>query len=271
MDLGFYAGQVVVVTGAGAGIGREMAVRLGRAGAKAVLVDVDEGRVGEVAGEIRDASGRALAMVADAADPDRMNEVAGETVREFGGVDVLINNAGRLFYGGVAESDMADFETAMRANFGAAVASTRAFLPHIVKSERGRIANLSSAYGLIGLAGAAPYTAAKFAVRGFTESLRSELRTHPNVAVSCVYPGGVKTGIAWSALAAAGIDARRAAERFDRQVARTQPGRAAEIILNGIARGHSRVLIGADAILADAVARVAGGQYERLLRLVIRG
>ncbi|MEC3916071.1 SDR family NAD(P)-dependent oxidoreductase [Nocardia sp. CDC160] len=271
MDLGFYAGQVVVVTGAGAGIGREMAVRLGRAGAKTVLVDIQEEKLGEVAAEIRNAGGQALAMVADAAEQERMNEVAGETLREFGGADVLINNAGRLFYGGVAESEMADFDAVMRANFGAAVASTKAFLPHIVKSERGRIANLSSAYGLIGLGGAAPYTAAKFAVRGFTESLRSELRDRPNVAVSCVYPGGVKTGIAWSALAAAGVDAQRAAERFDRQVARTQPGRAAEVILNGVAQGRARVLIGADAILADTVARVAGGRYEGLIRLVIRG
>lgn len=271
MDRSFYAGRVAVVTGAGAGIGRELAVRLGREGASVVLLDTNEGALGETAGMVRGGDGEVVGMVADVADPERMGEVAAEVVGRLGGVDVLINNAGKLFYGGVAESEPGDFEAVMRANFGATVVSTKAFLPYVVKSPAGRIANLSSAYGLIGLGGSAPYTAAKFAIRGFTESLRSELRGQPNVAVSCVFPGGVKTGIAWSALAAAGVDAERAAQRFDRYVARTDPDVAAQVILRGVARGKSRVLIGPDAILAEVAARVAGGQYEKLIRLVIRG
>ncbi|WP_459957595.1 SDR family NAD(P)-dependent oxidoreductase [Nocardia sp. IFM 10818] len=271
MDRSFYAGGIAVVTGAGAGIGRELAVRLARAGASVALVDIDGEALGEAVEEVRRGGGEGVGLVADAADAARMGEVAGEVGGRFGGVDFLINNAGRLYYGGVAESAPADFDAVMRANFGATVASTKAFLPAVVQSSRGRIANLSSAYGLIGLSGAAPYTAAKFAIRGFTESLRSELREHPQVAVTCVYPGGVKTGIAWSALSAAGVDAHRAAVRFDRHVARTHPEQAARIILRGIAQGRSRVLIGPDAILADTAARMAGGQYERLIRLVIRG
>nr|WP_162958739.1 SDR family NAD(P)-dependent oxidoreductase [Nocardia yunnanensis] len=244
---------------------------LGEAGALVGAVDVDGVGLGETVERVRGRGGRVLGVVGDAADSERMREVSAEVVGAFGGVDVLINNAGRLFYGGVGESEVEDFEVVMRANLGAAVASTKAFLPYVVESSGGRIANISSAYGLIGVGGAAPYTAAKFAVRGFSESLRSELRGRPNVAVSCVYPGGVKTGIAWSALAAAGVDARKAAERFDRVVARTEPRVAARVVLNGVARGRSRVLIGADAVLADAVARLAGGQYEKLIRLVVRG
>ncbi|MTE16246.1 SDR family NAD(P)-dependent oxidoreductase [Nocardia aurantiaca] len=271
MEHSFYAGRVAVVTGAGAGIGRELAVRLAGAGGSLGLVDVDGERLAETVEELQGRGAKVVGVVADAADVERMGEVADEVVGRLGGVDVLINNAGRLFYGGVLESGPGDFDAVMRANFGATVVTTKAFLPYVVKSPQGRIANLSSAYGLIGLAGAAPYTAAKFAVRGFTESLRSELRGQPNVAVSCVFPGGVKTGIAWSALAAAGVDADRAAERFDRHVARTDPGAAARVILRGIERGQSRVLIGPDAILAEVAARVAGGQYERLIRLVVRG
>ncbi|WP_040803917.1 SDR family NAD(P)-dependent oxidoreductase [Nocardia concava] len=269
MSSGFYAKRVVVVTGAGAGIGREMALLLGEAGASVVAVDIDEVTLNGTVGMVRGAE--ALGIVADVADADRMKEVAGEVVERFGGVDVLINNAGKLFYGGVAQSEPEDFEAVMRANFGAAVASTKAFLSYVVKSDQGRIANLSSAYGLIGVGGAAPYTAAKFAVRGFSESLRSELRGQANVAVSCVFPGGVRTGIARSALAAAGVNAELAAERFEKVVARTDPGAAARVILNGVARGKSRVLIGPDAILAEVAARLAGGQYERLIRLMIRG
>ncbi|GAB2510488.1 SDR family NAD(P)-dependent oxidoreductase [Nocardia heshunensis] len=271
MNHGFYAGRVVVVTGAGAGIGRELAVLLGRAGAAVALVDIDGEGVAETGEMVRGGGGEALELVADAADVVRMREVSDDVAGRLGNADVLINNAGRLFYGGVVESEVSDFDAVMRANFGATVASTKAFLPQVVKSPTGRIANVSSAYGLIGLGGAAPYTAAKFAVRGFSESLRSELRGQSNVAVSCVYPGGVKTGIAWSALAAAGVDAERAARRFDRVVAKTDPEAAARVILNGVARGRSRVLIGPDAILADIAARVAGGQYEKLIRLVLRG
>ncbi len=242
-----------------------------RVGASVGLVDIDAEGLGATVEMVRGAGGEVVGVVADAADAERMDAVAGEVAGRLGGVDVLINNAGRLYYGGVTESEPADFDAVMRANFGAAVASTKAFLPFVLKSARGRIANLSSAYGLIGLGGAAPYTAAKFAVRGFTESLRSELREHPNVAVTCVYPGGVKTGIAWSALAAAGVDRHRAAARFDRHIARTHPGKAADVMLRGIERGKSRVLIGPDAILADTAARMAGGQYEKLIRLVVRG
>lgn len=271
MKRSFYAGSTAVVTGAGGGIGRQLAVQLAEAGAVTVLVDVDAEKMSETADLVARAGGKAVAVVADVADVGRMAEVAAEVEAWAGGVDVLINNAGRLYYGGVVESEPSDFEAVMRANFGAAVVSTKAFLPAVLRSKQGRIANLSSAYGLIGLGGAAPYTAAKFAIRGFSESLRSELRSHPNVAVSCVYPGGVKTGIAWSALAAAGVDATAAAERFDRRVARTEPVQAARVILRGIAHGHSRILIGPDALLADTVARIAGGRYEQLIRLIVRG
>lgn len=270
MSVSFFKGAVVVLTGAGAGIGREMAVQLARAGAALALVDVDAAGLDETMSMIGGAGDAAVGVVADATDASQLAAAATEVAAKLGGVDVLINNAGKLHYGGVLDSGPEDFEAVMRANLGTAVTATKAFLPAVLESPRGRIANLSSAYGLIGLSGAAPYTAAKFAVRGFSESLRSELRRYPHVAVTCVYPGGIKTGIAWAALSAPGVDAQKAAAAFDRHVARTTPSAAAHAILRGVARGKPRVLIGPDAVLADTVARMAGGRYEQVIRVIVR-
>ncbi|MCX5046675.1 SDR family NAD(P)-dependent oxidoreductase [Aldersonia sp. NBC_00410] len=258
--MSYFEGRVFALTGAAAGIGKQLAVELSRRGARLALADVDAAGLDETA---HLCGKHSLAVVADVTSPPDMARFAAETVARYGGVDAVINNAGVLHVGGVEISSHAEFEQVMRTNFGGVVNGTKAFLPFIVESDRGHVVNLSSAFGLIGVGNYAPYNSSKFAIRGFTESLRSEMRVHPNVAVTCVFPGGVRTTIARSALHAAGVDGDRAIERFEQRVARTSPEKAARVILAGVQRRKPKVLIGADARLADVAARVCGASYEK--------
>jgi short-subunit dehydrogenase len=146
------------------------------------------------------------------------------------------------------------------------VNGTKAFLPHLIASGDGHVINTSSVFGLFSVPGQAAYNSAKFAVRGFTEALRQEmiLAGHP-VKVTSVHPGGIKTAIARNSTTAEGLDAATMAEWFDTKMARTSSERAAEIILDGVAKGKAKVLVGADAKILDAFVRVSGSGYQRVL------
>jgi NAD(P)-dependent dehydrogenase (short-subunit alcohol dehydrogenase family) len=159
-----------------------------------------------------------------------------------------------------------DYETVIDVDFWGVVNGTKAFLPHVMRSDRGRIVNISSALGLVAAPSYSAYSAAKFAVRGFTESLRQEmiLGGHP-VKVICVHPGGIRTTIARTAGHAAGINGAELADSFERRIARTDPTVAARKILRGVQRGSARVLIGADAKTVDVVARTLGSRYLSIL------
>lgn len=149
------------------------------------------------------------------------------------------------------------------------VHGTRAFLPQLIESGDGHLVNMSSLFGLIAVPGQSAYNATKFAVRGFTESVREEMRVagHP-VGVTTVHPGGIRTGIARSGRYSPSLDAAKLASHFDERLARTSPERAAEVILRGVLRDRPRVLIGADAHLLHHLAQLIGGRYQDLLATV---
>ncbi|ATL66792.1 SDR family NAD(P)-dependent oxidoreductase [Nocardia terpenica] len=263
----FYAGRVVALTGAGSGIGRELAIELNRRGAHLALAGRHDQSLRETQ-KLCTASGDVEVFQVDVCDRAAVADYAAGTVDRFGRCDVVLANAGILHVGGVESTSHEDFDTVMGINFGGMVNSVKAFLPHLLSAgQPARIATVSSALGLIGAAEHAPYCASKFAMRGFTESLRAELAP-TNVAVTAVYPGGVRTSIARTALLAPDVDRREVVTRFEEQVARTGADEAAHIILAGVAQGRAQVLIGADAWLAGLAARVAGPHFGRIIKLV---
>ncbi|WP_131822890.1 SDR family NAD(P)-dependent oxidoreductase, partial [Mycobacteroides chelonae] len=158
-----------------------------------------------------------------------------------------------------------DMERIFDVDFWGVVNGTKAFLPHLIASGDGHVINVSSLFGLLSLPGQSAYNAAKFAVRGFTESLRQEMIAgRKPVAVTCVHPGGIKTAIARNATVAEGIDVRAAAAVFDKYLAITSPEAAARIILSAVRKKKPRVLVGPDAKVLDLLVRVMGARYQEL-------
>jgi NAD(P)-dependent dehydrogenase (short-subunit alcohol dehydrogenase family) len=265
----FFQRRVLAVTGGGSGIGRELAVQVSRRGARVAIADLDEGKAQETRALCAD-SERVEIFSVDVAEYGAVEDFAAGVIERFGSVDTLVTCAGVLQYGSVASTPVEDFDAIMSANYRGTVAAVKAFLPHLLAADRAaRIATVSSAVGLVGVAGSAPYVASKFAIRGFAESLRAETMG-TNVSVSCVFPGGIRTPIAHSALFAPDVDRARAIARFDNTVARTDVATAARAILAGLESGRPRVLIGADAWLAEVAARVAGPNFEKIVKLAAK-
>ncbi|MET9028341.1 SDR family NAD(P)-dependent oxidoreductase [Nocardia sp. NPDC004168] len=267
----YFENKVCVITGAGSGIGRALAMNLARRGAKLALSDIDVDGLNETV--------RRCEQLGAEVKSDRLNVVEREAVilyadavkAHFGTVHQIYNNAGIAHHGEVIRSEYKDFERVMDVDFWGVVNGTKAFLPMVIESGDGHVVNVSSLFGLIAIPGQSAYNAAKFAVRGFTESLRQEMLVarHP-VKVTCVHPGGIKTAVARNATYAEGIDAKSAATMFDRKLAIHTPEMAAQTIVEGVRKGHGRVLIGWEAKLLDLFVRVTASGYQRIAANVER-
>ena len=259
--------KVVVITGAGSGIGRALAEHAASAGATLALSDWDEVGLHETADRVRAHTGRApRADRLDVRDRGAVHAYADSVGVNLGRVDALVNNAGVALHGDLDEVSYDDFEWVMDVDFWGVVHGSKAFLPHLAASGDGHLVNMSSLFGLMSVAGQTAYNSAKFAVRGFTESLRQEmLLTGTPVRVTCVHPGGVRTAIVRNARVTASHDKREVVRRFDAELARTTPERAADVIWSGVLAGRPRVLVGTDARLLDAGVRLLGSRYQRLL------
>jgi NAD(P)-dependent dehydrogenase (short-subunit alcohol dehydrogenase family) len=257
--------KVAVVTGAGSGMGRALAVQLAQSGAWVAISDVDEVGLAKTA-ELCAAEGRGPRVdVLDVSDRQAVHAYADAVAAEFGRVNLVINNAGITIFGTVDGSPYEDIEKVMNVDFWGVVHGTKAFLPHLVASGDGHVVNISSVFGLFSAPTQSSYNAAKFAVRGYTESLRQEmlLEGHP-VEVTCVHPGGIKTNIVNLAPASNGADLTGLQELFAKKMARTTAEEAATTTLTGVRKGKPRVLIGADAHLFDATVRLLGPAYQRV-------
>ncbi|MFD6881162.1 SDR family NAD(P)-dependent oxidoreductase [Rhodococcus sp. NPDC060084] len=264
-----FEGRVVVITGAASGIGRALAVDLAGRGAALALSDVDTVGLAETA---RLASSLGAEVKSDHLDVTQREAVyayAEAVVARFGKVNQLYNNAGIAYHGEFERSEFKDIERIVDVDFWGVVNGTKAFLPHLIASGDGHLINVSSLFGLLGIPGQTAYNAAKFAVRGFTESLRQEMliAKHP-VRVTCVHPGGIKTAIARNAAVPDGDDQQSFAQFFDSKLARTTPEAAAKTILRGVRKNRPRVLIGADAKLLDGWVRIVGPSYQRVVATV---
>lgn len=264
-----FTGKVVVITGAGSGIGRALALNLAAEGARLALSDVD---IVGLAETVRQAKALGAEVKDDHLDVTQREAVlayADAVVAYFGKVNQVYNNAGIAYHGEFEKSDFKDFERVMDVDFWGVVNGTKAFLPHLIASGDGHVVNISSLFGLLSMPGQSAYNSAKFAVRGFTESLRQEMliAKHP-VKVTCVHPGGIKTAIARNATAGPGEDLASFAEFFDKKLARTTPEDAAKTIVSGVRRSKPRVLIGLDAKALDGWVRLVGPGYQRIVAIL---
>jgi NADP-dependent 3-hydroxy acid dehydrogenase YdfG len=252
------AGRPAMITGAASGIGRALARRLSRSGSPVAIADVDEPGLKETAASL---SGSVLVRVLDVRDAADQVRFAAE-VRDWltAPLAAVFNNAGVAVASSVLEADPDDDEWLRQINFDGVVNGTRAFLPILVEQDYGVIVNTSSVFGLVGIPYQSAYCASKFAVRGFTDALRQELRG-TGVSAVTVHPGGIKTNIARNSRVrkdptGRGRTHEQMAAEFE-AILLTSADKAAEIICRGVERGKARILVGPDAYVFDALARVA--------------
>ncbi|HEX5434737.1 MAG TPA: SDR family NAD(P)-dependent oxidoreductase [Candidatus Angelobacter sp.] len=250
-----FSNDVVVITGAGSGIGRALAKEFALGGAELALADVNAASVEETRSLLGNA--KAGTYVCDVGDASAVEAFARKVRQDFGRATIVVNNAGVALYGSFEQLTVAEFDWLFRVNFWGVIHGCKFFLPLLREQRQGRIVNMSSVFGLIAPPGQTAYGASKYAVRGFSESLREELRGS-GVAVTCVHPAGIRTNIANNGRAGAATDLKgqaQARELFNR-VAVITPEEAARTIVRGILRNKDRVLIGADAYRMDRMARM---------------
>ena len=261
-----FEGKVAVITGAGSGIGRALALNLAKKGAKLALSDIDTDGLAETVRQAQAFGAHVKSDRLNVAEREAVLAYADAVVAHFGHVNQVYNNAGIAYNGNVEQSEFKDIERIIDVDFWGVVNGTKAFLPHVIASGDGHIVNISSLFGLIAVPGQSAYNAAKFAVRGFTEALRQEMliAKHP-VKVTCVHPGGIKTAVARNATVVEGEDHQTFAEFFDKRLALHTPEMAAETIVSGVAKGHARVVVGWEAKAVDVLARIMGPTYQRVV------
>lgn len=270
-----FSGKVAAITGAGSGIGQATAIALAEKGCHLSLSDVNDKGLEQTLEKLRSYPVKVTAHHVDVGDRAAVYQYAEDSVKEHGKVNLIINNAGVGLGETVEAMSYENFEWLMNINFWGVVYGTKAFLPHLKQSGDGHVVNISSIFGIIGVPTQAAYNAAKFAVKGFTESLREELSIEGGcVSATCVHPGGVKTNIArnsrmgeMGSMSIGGQD--EVADMFD-HIAMSTPEQAANAILRGVQMNQRRVLIGADAVLMDATQRLMPTAYQRVLETLFR-
>jgi len=266
------ADKVVVITGAGSGIGRALALDLARRGSLLALSDVNEAGLAETVELAKQAGAPEIRSDRlDVADRAAFEAYATGVVDHFGRVNVVINNAGVALSGRVVDLEWEDIDWIMGIDWWGVVHGTKFFLPHLIASGEGHIVNISSLFGLVSMPDQAFYNAAKYAVRGFTEALREEmLIDRHRVGVTAVHPGGIKTSVARSARYSKKDDPAATAKFFDEKLASMSPEKAAEIIIKGIQRNQARVLVGLDAHLIHNFGKFTGSRYQDIVALGAR-
>jgi len=259
-----FQSKVVVITGAGSGIGQALAEQFAREGARLAINDVDTSALNETALRLQQRGASVLASVFDVSDKDAVFAFAAQVVHDFGQVDVVVNNAG-LGLGNYpfAQADLDQFEKIMQVNFYGVLYGSRAFLPHLLKRPEAALVNVSSVYGLAGIAEVTAYCASKFAVNGLNQCLIQEYRDS-NLTVHSVHPGGINTNITRNS-----IDYQPKFELFHKRFLKLSPEYAADTIIRGIRKKKARILIGAEAHRLDVIVRLAPVFGTRLVNKIL--
>lgn len=233
-------------------------------GAKLALADVNSAGLEETRGMLGKAVARTYTV--DVGNAAQVEQFARQVQQDFAGAALLVNNAGVALFGTFAEVTLGDMEWLIQINFWGVVYCCKFFLPMLEVAPDAHIVNVSSIFGLIGPPGQTAYASSKFAVRGFSESLREELRARTDIKVTTVHPAGIATPIAENAKAGKGsqAEAREQAKALFKKVAIIPPEEAARVIVKGILGNKKRVLIGRDAYGIDWIARLLPGRASAL-------
>jgi short-subunit dehydrogenase len=264
------SGKVAVVTGAGHGIGRETAMALANRGCRLAICDNNEAALEQVRHELETAGATVSAHAVDVSDRAQVERFAADVIDVHGEAHILINNAGVTVYASFEEHDIEDLEWILGVNLWGVIYGCKYFLPHLKASGEGHIVNLSSVFGIIAPPLQTSYVASKFAVRGFSESLRAEL-ADDNVGVTSVHPGAIKTNIIQNARLVTDTHAelRDSTQRlFDRLG--TTPDVVAARVVKAIEYNSPRVLITKEARVADALKRLMPATTDGIVARVFK-
>jgi short-subunit dehydrogenase len=261
--------KVVVITGAGSGIGRELALQLGDAGASLALSDINREGLEQTIAMLASRTGITVRGYSlDVSSRSAVFAHAEEVKRDFGAVHYVINNAGATIFGTVNHTSIEEYEWQLGINMWGVLYGTKAFLPIMLEQRQGCIVNISSVFGLLGFPTQSAYNMSKFAVRGLTEALWSELEG-TGVRAVCVHPGGIKTNIerAGRTCAAATVEDSQFAFESEKLL-KTPPEDCAADIVRGLAKGRKRIITGNKSSTMFWISRLFPNSYPRLLRLL---
>ncbi|MCH7383888.1 SDR family NAD(P)-dependent oxidoreductase [Acinetobacter dispersus] len=262
--------KVAAITGAGSGIGQQLAILLAQQGAHLALSDINEQGLMETQALLQQYPVKVTLTKIDVSDQSAVREWAAESFKAHGKINLIFNNAGVALASTVEGMNYDELEWILNINFWGVVYGTKEFLPYLKQSDEGHIINISSLFGLTAQPTQSAYNATKFAVRGFTEALRQELKIQNNgLSATCVHPGGIRTNIANSArmsdsIRSLGMNPAKASQAFNK-VLKTPPEQAAKIILNAVKADKARILIGNDAKVLDLIQRITPTHYGHAL------
>lgn len=264
-----YKDKVAVVTGAGSGIGRQLALQLAGAGARLALSDVNQDGLAETMRQLP-AGAQARSYRVDVSDRAQVFGHADQVRRDFGTAHFIFNNAGVTLAGTIAHSTIEEIEWQLGINLWGVIYGCKAFLPMLLEQREGHLVNISSIFGIVAFPGQGAYNISKFGVRGFTECLWQELEG-TGVGATSVHPGGIRTEIAHAARFSVNADAtERAFVAKGDKMLLTPPADMARAILRGVARGKRRILFGHLAGLLNALQKLLPVSYGRGIRLLER-
>lgn len=259
------SGKVIVITGAGSGIGRALALRLSRDGAHLALNDWNTETLSETLAIVQEQGrGTATTHPFDVSDRAAWEQFATIVKNHYGKVDGLINNAGlTVFPETIPETDTVDFERVLQVNLWGTIHGSQVFLPLLMEQQESLLVNLSSILGIIGFAGQGPYVTSKFAVRGFTETLRQEL-AGTGVQVVTVHPGPVKTNLTRN-IRFDDKELLAQLSKFFEEAAKTTAEEAADKIVAGVQKGRNRILFGNNTGFLDRISRLLPNRYHKFM------
>ncbi|MBW2409495.1 MAG: SDR family oxidoreductase [Deltaproteobacteria bacterium] len=263
-----FKGAVAAITGAASGIGRSLAISLANEGCGLALADIDPAGLKQTADMIKDNGNKITTHVLDVADREQVYGFADDVISEHGKVNIIINNAAVGLAETLEDVTYEDFNWLLGINLWGVIYGSKAFLPYLKQQPEGHIVNISSVHGLFTNRNVGPYCTSKFAVRGFSLTLCQELKD-TSVRVSCVHPGGIRTNIVRNTRFIKASDPElsheEVVEYFDNNLARTSADKAAHIIIKGIKKNKTRILVGTDAHIFDILVRLFPGIWQKLM------
>jgi short-subunit dehydrogenase len=265
--MSFFTDKVVVITGAGSGIGRALAQQVAGKGARLALSDINAKGLDETLQSLP-AVAEARGYTLDVSSRQAVFAHADDVKRDFGTAHCVINNAGATVVGTVAHLSIEEIEWQLGINLWGVIYGTKAFLPMMLAQRAGCIVNISSVFGLVSFPAQGAYNISKFGVRGLTECLWNEL-DGTGVRAICVHPGGIRTNIekAGRRCAASGEEEARFSALADKLLL-TSPDECAADIIAGIERGRKRIVTGNRSTSLFWLSRLLPNSYPAILKRI---